>query len=29
VTDDAMGRFAHLLDPDGRKIELQQPKPGG
>jgi predicted enzyme related to lactoylglutathione lyase len=29
VTDDAMGRFAHLLDPDGRKIELWQPKPGG
>jgi predicted enzyme related to lactoylglutathione lyase len=25
--DEANGRFAHILDPEGRKIELWQPKP--
>jgi predicted enzyme related to lactoylglutathione lyase len=25
--DDANGRFAWILDPDGNKIELWQPKP--
>lgn len=25
--DEGMGKFAHLLDPEGRKIELWQPKP--
>lgn len=25
--DEPNGRFAHILDPDGRKIELWQPKP--
>ena len=25
--DDFNGRFAHILDPEGRKIELWQPKP--
>ncbi len=25
--DEANGRFAHIMDPDGRKIELWQPKP--
>jgi predicted enzyme related to lactoylglutathione lyase len=25
--DDANGRFAHVLDPDGTKIELWQPRP--
>ncbi|HCK84331.1 MAG TPA: glyoxalase [Hyphomonadaceae bacterium] len=25
--DEGMGRFAHIMDPDGRKIELWQPKP--
>lgn len=24
--EDATGRFAHILDPEGRKIELWQPK---
>lgn len=27
VLDEANGRFAHIIDPDGRKIELWQPKP--
>ena len=27
--DQPNGRFAHLLDPDGTKIELWQPKPMG
>lgn len=27
VLDEANGRFAHILDPDGRKIELWQPMP--
>jgi predicted enzyme related to lactoylglutathione lyase len=27
VGDDVNGRFAHLVDPDGTKIELWQPKP--
>ena len=26
--DDAMGRFAHLIDPEGVKIELWEPKGG-
>jgi predicted enzyme related to lactoylglutathione lyase len=26
-SDDSNGRFAHLLDPEGTKIELWQPKP--
>jgi predicted enzyme related to lactoylglutathione lyase len=25
--DEPNGRFAHILDPDGRKIELWQPRP--
>lgn len=25
--DEANGRFAHIMDPEGRKIELWQPKP--
>ena len=25
--DEVNGRFAHILDPEGRKIELWQPKP--
>jgi predicted enzyme related to lactoylglutathione lyase len=25
--DEANGRFAHILDPEGRKIELWQPRP--
>ena len=29
VANDPMGRFAHLMDPDGRKIELWQPMAGG
>lgn len=27
ILDDANGRFAHILDPENRKIELWQPKP--
>jgi predicted enzyme related to lactoylglutathione lyase len=27
--NDAMGHFAHLIDPEGVKIELWQPKDGG
>lgn len=27
--DEAMGKFAHILDPDGRKIELWEPMPMG
>jgi predicted enzyme related to lactoylglutathione lyase len=27
LPDEPNGRFAHLLDPDGTKIELWQPKP--
>lgn len=27
--DDYNGRFAHIMDPDGRKIELWQPRPAG
>jgi predicted enzyme related to lactoylglutathione lyase len=26
-TDEGMGPFAHILDPEGRKIELWEPKP--
>lgn len=29
VLDEANGRFAHILDCDGRKIELWEPKPYG
>jgi predicted enzyme related to lactoylglutathione lyase len=25
--EEPTGRFAHILDPEGRKIELWQPKP--
>jgi predicted enzyme related to lactoylglutathione lyase len=25
--DEANGRFAHILDPEGRKVELWEPKP--
>ncbi len=28
INDDAMGRFAHVIDPEGVKIELWQPKAG-
>lgn len=27
--DEGMGRFAHIIDPEGRKIELWEPKPMG
>lgn len=27
--DEGNGRFAHILDPEGRKIELWEPKPFG
>lgn len=27
--DDYNGRFAHIMDPEGRKIELWQPRPVG
>jgi predicted enzyme related to lactoylglutathione lyase len=27
--EEANGRFAHIMDPEGRKIELWQPKPMG
>lgn len=27
MIDDAMGRFAHIFDPEGRKVELWEPKP--
>ena len=27
IADEANGRFAHLIDPEGNKIELWQPKP--
>jgi predicted enzyme related to lactoylglutathione lyase len=27
--DEPNGRFAHIIDPEGRKIELWQPKPMG
>lgn len=29
MADESNGRFAHLLDPEGTKIELWQPKPMG
>lgn len=29
LVDEANGRFAHIMDPDGRKIELWQPRPMG
>lgn len=25
--EEANGRFAHIMDPEGRKIELWEPKP--
>ena len=28
-TDELNGRFAHVMDPEGRKIELWEPKPMG
>ena len=27
VPDESMGRFAHIMDPEGNKIELWEPKP--
>jgi predicted enzyme related to lactoylglutathione lyase len=27
MLDEANGRFAHIMDPEGRKIELWEPKP--
>ena len=27
MPDEGMGSFAHIIDPEGRKIELWQPKP--
>jgi predicted enzyme related to lactoylglutathione lyase len=27
VPDEGMGSFAHIMDPEGRKIELWEPKP--
>ena len=27
MPDEAMGKFAHVMDPEGNKIELWQPKP--
>ncbi len=29
MPDEGMGRFAHIMDPEGRKIELWEPKPMG
>lgn len=29
LPDEANGRFAHVMDPEGRKIELWQPRPMG
>jgi predicted enzyme related to lactoylglutathione lyase len=29
VLDEPNGRFAHIIDPDGRKVELWEPKPMG
>lgn len=29
LPDEGNGRFAHLMDPDGRKVELWEPKPYG
>jgi predicted enzyme related to lactoylglutathione lyase len=29
LPDEGNGRFAHLMDPDGRKVELWEPKPFG
>jgi predicted enzyme related to lactoylglutathione lyase len=29
IIDEFNGRFAHIVDPDGRKIELWQPKTSG
>jgi predicted enzyme related to lactoylglutathione lyase len=27
LPDEANGRFAHIIDPDGRKVELWEPRP--
>ncbi len=27
VPDESMGKFAHIMDPEGNKIELWEPKP--
>ncbi len=27
MPDEGMGRFAHIMDPEGRKVELWEPKP--
>jgi predicted enzyme related to lactoylglutathione lyase len=27
IVSEANGRFAHIMDPDGRKVELWEPKP--
>jgi predicted enzyme related to lactoylglutathione lyase len=27
MPDEANGSFAHIMDPEGRKIELWEPKP--
>jgi predicted enzyme related to lactoylglutathione lyase len=27
LPDEGMGRFAHIMDPEGRKIELWEPRP--
>jgi predicted enzyme related to lactoylglutathione lyase len=29
TSDELNGRFAHVMDPEGRKIELWEPKPMG
>lgn len=29
MPDEGMGAFAHIMDPEGRKIELWEPKPMG
>jgi predicted enzyme related to lactoylglutathione lyase len=29
ILDEANGRFSHIMDPEGRKIELWQPQPMG
>jgi predicted enzyme related to lactoylglutathione lyase len=29
LPDEGNGRFAHIIDPDGRKVELWEPKPFG
>jgi predicted enzyme related to lactoylglutathione lyase len=29
MPDEGMGKFAHIMDPDGNKLELWEPKPMG